>query len=101
MSDNIYVPLTRKENQDDGSSDFSALLSTMYEGIAAMLPVEGRDYVLNPTPNGERGIHMEPEAYTEIGKIWLEYLAKALPQYARLTKEDREAFLEKKYEDKS
>lgn len=87
-----FKPLD-KPTQDPG---YSAMLSAMYEGIAAMLPVEGRDYTLNPSPNGMGGVHLEPEAYTKIGKIWLEYLAEALPQYSSMTKDEREMFLEKR-----
>ncbi len=81
------------EQRPSNNSDSS--ISQLYMSVADMLPVEGRDYRLNPSPNGNGGIHMEPEAYTQIGKIWLEYLADALPKYAELNKDERNKMLEK------
>jgi hypothetical protein len=81
--------------------DRSERVSVLYEIMADLLPLEGRDFVLNASDNDEGGVHMEPVAYTKVGKMWLEYLAEALPQYTKMSEEEREAFLEKRHEDKS
>lgn len=82
----------------NNSKNYDNSLAQLYMSIADMLPVEGRDYKLNPSPNENGGIHMDPEAYTQIGKIWLDYLADALPKYASLTPAERNKMLEAKAE---
>jgi len=65
----------------------------IYEQIAELLPVEGRDYDLNPSENDKGGIHLEPVAYTKIGKIWLEYLREVLPEYSIANDAEKDAIL--------
>ena len=64
----------------DGSSG-SGRVVLVYEAVANMLPVEGRDYRLNPVEKQGGVVGFKPVAYTKIGKIWLEYLRENLGKY--------------------
>lgn len=73
-------------------SDFSAI----YEVVADMLPLEGRDYRLNPVRRDGGAVGFEPVAMTKIGKIWLEYLSENLgseleKRYGRTSRAKKEA----------
>ena len=59
-------------------TESDAKIQMVYEAIANMLPVEGRDYVLNAHVKEDGKVGFKPVAYSEIGKIWCEYLARNL-----------------------
>lgn len=62
----------------------ASVIGAVYDAVADMLPLEGRDYALNPTVKDSGVVGFKPLAYTEIGKLWLDYLSKNLG--ARLKK---------------
>jgi len=50
-------------------------VSSVYETIAKLLPVEGRDYALNLDITGNRDtLKFSPEAYNGLGKRWCTFL---------------------------
>lgn len=53
-------------------------IMAVYEAVAEMLPVEGRDYRLNPAVKENGAVGFTPEAMTMVGKIWLDYLSDHL-----------------------
>lgn len=63
--------------------DPDLMMRTVYESMAEMLPVEGRDYILNATAKDDGVVRFDPKALTAIGKIWLDYLAANLGEYVR------------------
>lgn len=79
----------RKEKaEDEFRNNIPVDTSFLYMCIADLMPLEGRDFALNPSDNGKGGVRLEPVAYTRIGKIWLEYLSDTLPQLSRATNEE-------------
>ena len=77
------------KNKDDDVLDVyvtddegMGFMGAYYDALANLLPVEGRDFVLNPRFDKERGtIVSNPKAYTKIGVIWLNYVKEVLPEY--------------------
>ena len=80
-------------NAASKEKEVASTVSKIYEDIAQLLPVEGRDYILNASDNGNGGVHMEPVAYTIVGKLWLEYLSKTLPEYSSADEETKEKII--------
>ena len=60
-----------------------AKIQLVYEAVAEMLPVEGRDYLLNPSVKESGAVGFTPVALTAIGKIWLDYLSSNLGRYLK------------------
>ena len=67
---------------------------TVYDLVAKLLPLEGRDYELNPYINARGGVSFDPAYHTEIGKIWIEYLSKTLPKLAKVPPLMRDQYIE-------
>lgn len=67
---------------------------TVYDLVAKLLPLEGRDYELNPYINVRGGVSFDPAYHTEIGKIWIEYLSKTLPKLASVPPLMRDQYIE-------
>ena len=70
---------------------------TVYDLVAKLLPIEGRDYELNPSINERGSVSFNPEYHTEIGRIWVGYLAKMLPRLAMVPPLMRDQFIENLY----
>lgn len=85
-----------KEKKDASDVSLDAKIDIMYANIAELLPIEGRDYALNPTKGKSGGVHLDPVAYTKIGRLWLEYLREVLPPFSVATESEKEEILNAK-----
>lgn len=73
----------------------SEQIAEYYNAIAAMLPVEGRDYQMHAElADDGHTVKSSPEAYTVVGALWVKYLASTLPEYLKASSyEEKEAIL--------
>lgn len=98
------VELSRVDESSKKSSDtdqplkglMAVKIDLLYDNVARLLPMEGRDYSLNPRAADTGGIHLDPVAYTKIGKIWLEYLKETLPLFSVADENGKEEILNAK-----
>jgi len=56
-------------------------IGTVYETMAKLLPVEGRDYTLDIRFNEQGRMILNMQGLTEVGTLWTAYLNSALPRY--------------------
>lgn len=55
-------------------------IGMVYEALARMLPVEGRDYSIKISFDPNKRLMIEMDGITPIGKIWVDHCRSDLPK---------------------
>lgn len=66
----------------------------LYDRVAKLLPLEGRDYTLEFVHSDDGGIAVNPKAKNEIGAMWCRFLKNNLQKYALMTMDEMDAALD-------